>query len=100
MPVAGHFDRLRNRWLKVPQVVGPTSTDWLLRLWCSEFVEVEGLRAGYESRGDIGVRFDRLNELRDGQSPEPVEGSKGSWPGEHGNKLGEVLGSSCQQFPF
>ena len=32
---------------------------------------------GYEGRGDIGVRFDRLNELRDGKIPELVGRSKG-----------------------
>ena len=31
---------------------------------------VEGPGVGCEGRGDIGVRFDRLNELRDGLDPE------------------------------
>ena len=29
---------------------------------------------GGEDRGDLGVRFDRLNELRVGGVPEPAEG--------------------------
>ena len=31
---------------------------------------------GGEGRGDLGVRFDRLNELRVGQVPEPAEGCR------------------------
>ena len=38
---------------------------------------VKGLGVEGEGRGELGVRFDKLNELRDGKVPEPVEGSKG-----------------------
>ena len=35
---------------------------------------VEGPRGGCEGRGDIGVRFDRLNELGGRKIPEIVDG--------------------------
>ena len=41
-----------------------------------------------EGRDDIGVRIDRLNELR-GEGPELVEGSEGFWPAERGTSAGE-----------
>ena len=56
----------RHRWtirpfdkLKAPQTQGASSTGWTLRL-------SEG--RGCEGRGNIGVRFDRLNELGDERS--------------------------------
>ena len=51
---------------------------------------VKGLGAGYEGRGDLGVRFDKLNELRGeaGKVLEPVErpGAGAAWEG--GSPLG------------
>ena len=39
---------------------------------------------GAAGQGDIGVRFDKLNELRDGKVPELAERSQGFGSGEHG----------------
>ena len=50
-----------------------SSTGWTLSL-----SKNQGAGAECEGRGDIGVRFDRLNELEDGLIPEPVERSKGA----------------------
>ena len=54
---------------------------------------VEGLGVGCKGQGDIGVRFDRLNELKGGKIPEPVEGrSRGRRAGLPPLPLGEGRG--------
>ena len=37
---------------------------------------VKGPGVGDEGRGDLGVRFDKLNELRVRKVPEPAEGCR------------------------
>ena len=75
-----HRSEVRNRkvreiaYKRIPRPLrhpSPSSTINLDRL---DPTLVEGLGVGCKGQGDIGVRFDRLNELRGGKISEPVEG--------------------------